>query len=143
MVREAKRIWADLAVGCLVSIGTGWPNVVSLKSSKALSVVQACVDIAFDAQSVAEDFLADDLGTRLWENKKYFRFNVEQGLQDVQLDEYKKMEIMRAMTNGYLSRRDKAEMVRECARNLLNLGAELVGSNNLFICVKMISDHFG
>lgn len=92
---------------------------MSLQSSKAHSVVQACVKIALDAQSRAEEFLADNLGTRLWKAKKYFRFNVEQGLQDIQLEEYKEMERMGAMTVGYLSRKDKAEEIRECAKSLL------------------------
>ena len=123
IVREAKRIRPDPIFGCIVSIGTGWLDPVSLHSSKALKVVQACVDIAFDAQSIADEFLADDLGTRLWETKKYFRFNVEQGLQDIQLDEYEKMDTIRAMTDLYLSRKDKAEMIQDCAHNLLDPSA--------------------
>jgi len=118
IVREAKRISPDMPFGCLLSIGTGWLSPVSLQNSKALSIIQACVDIAFNAQNVADEFLADDFGTRLWETKKYFRFNVEQGLQDIQLDEYRKMEIIKAMTDGYLARKDTAEKIRECAHSL-------------------------
>ena len=122
VVREARRICPDPVFGCIVSIGTGWTDPVTLQSSKVLSIVQACINIAFDAQSVADDFLADDLGFQLWKAKRYFRFNVEQGLQDIQLDEYEKMDRIRAMADNYLSRKDNAERIRECAHSLLDPG---------------------
>jgi hypothetical protein len=72
-----------------------------------------------DAQGRAEEFLADDLGTQLWKDKKYFRFNVEQGLQDIELEEYKQIDRMIALTNAYLGRKDKGEEIGECAKQFL------------------------
>ena len=120
LVREAERIFHQQSIGCIVSVGTGWTNSASLANSKLHNIAAACAKIALDAQGKADEFLHDSFGTELWKAKKYFRFNVEQGMQDVKLDEWKATEKMAAMTAAYLSRKDKAEEVQSCARCLLN-----------------------
>lgn len=99
---------------------------MSLLNPKAHRIALACVKIASDAQGKADEFLAGDLGTRLWKEKRYFRFNVEQGLQDIQLEEYKEKEKMAAMTTAYLSRKDRGEEILECAKRLLPSAASQV-----------------
>lgn len=120
VVREAERISQPLSIGCILGLGTGWSDSISLEDPKLHNLVRACRKIALDAQQKAEEFLHDSRGTELWKAQKYFRFNVEQGLQDVKLNEWKESEKMDAMTTSYLSRKDKAEKLRACARNLLN-----------------------
>jgi hypothetical protein len=120
LIREAERVYPQHDIGCVVSIGTGWVSPASLDNAKLRHVVAACAKIALDAQGKADEFLHDSRGTELWKAKKYFRFNVEQGMQDVKLDEWSEMERMDAMTTAYLSRKDKANEVQSCARCLLD-----------------------
>ena len=120
VVREAERISQHLSIGCILSLGTGWSNPISLEDSKLHNLVRTCGKIALDAQQKADDFLHGSRGTELWKAQKYFRFNVEQGLQHVKLNEWKESEKMDAITTSYLSRKDKAEESQACARNLLN-----------------------
>jgi hypothetical protein len=99
----------------VVSLGTEWLNPVSLQSASVSAVMRACADIALDAQTTADDFEADYFGTRLSMDGKYFRFNVQQGMQDVELGEDD------ALTNNYLSGVDIAEKIQQCARKLVSL----------------------
>ncbi len=48
----------------------------------------------------------------------YFRFNVEQGLQDVGLAEYKVRGIIEAATEMYLDAQVQRFEVRDCIKNL-------------------------
>ncbi|KAI9758370.1 MAG: hypothetical protein M1835_000598, partial [Candelina submexicana] len=120
LMREAKRVYPGSNVGCVLSLGTGWPNPTSLESPSLSNLAQACAKIAVDAQRKAEEFLHDDTGKELWKGQKYFRFNVEQGVQGVKLDEWKEVKTLEANTKAYLARSDKAEELRKCAKSLIN-----------------------
>ena len=54
----------------------------------------------------------------LREQGKYFRFNVEQGMQDIELGEWRQVEKMDAVTTAYLRR--PAIEIQRCAESLLN-----------------------
>jgi site-specific recombinase XerD len=54
----------------------------------------------------------------LSEAHRYFRFNVEQGLQDVDLSEYKETGKIKAATQEYLEHADRETLVEECVKNL-------------------------
>jgi antirestriction protein len=109
-----------MAIGCILSLGTGWTNVPSLDKAKLHNVLAACVQIALDSEETAKRFMYDRRGEALWKHGKYFRFNVEQGMHDIELDEWKHLEKMDAMTTRYLSAKETAENIRSCAKSLLN-----------------------
>ena len=119
LVREAERLYPSRKIGCIVSVGTGWAKQTSIHGSKLHKIADACVQIALDAQGKAEDFVKDRRGKELRKEGRYFRFNVEQGMQDVEIEEWKKMEVMDAMATKYLSRGETAEQVECCVRALL------------------------
>ena len=93
---EAENIWNDDEevqlhdiIGCLVSIGTGNPGMKPLheKSWKFLS--ETLVKIATDTEQKAEKFEHVHRVLLKSSDKRYYRFNVEQGLQEVGLEEHK------------------------------------------------------
>jgi hypothetical protein len=53
-----------------------------------------------------------------FDTKRYFRFNVDQGLQDVGLAEYKEQGKMEAATDEYLRNQAQKFQVRDCVENL-------------------------
>ena len=55
---------------------------------------------------------------RHFDEKRYFRFNVEQGLQEIGLEEYKKKGAMEAATEGYLTHTAQRFRVRDCIQNM-------------------------
>lgn len=107
---EAGRLWPNRQIGCIVSIGTGVPKVQSipttrfsfilwLLSAEFLAVgwfhafqmlVLGWLDILqrviTDCNTVHEDMIRDFKG-----QGKYFRFNVQQGAQNISLDAWKRM----------------------------------------------------
>jgi hypothetical protein len=120
LAREAEHLYPSRRIGCIVSIGTGWPKRTSIHGSKLHNIAQACVHITLDAQGKAEEFVNDKDGKELRRAQKYFRFNVKQGLQDIEIEEWKKMEEMDAMTTDYLSQANNAKQIDRCAQALIS-----------------------
>jgi predicted acylesterase/phospholipase RssA len=120
LVQEADRVYGARAIGCTLSLGTGWTSAPSLDNAKLHRVLKACVNISTDSEDTAQKFLDDKRGMELREHRKYFRFNVEQGMQDIELNEWQHLEKMDAMTTAYLRRPEKAIEIQRCAEILLN-----------------------
>jgi hypothetical protein len=74
------------------------------------------VDIATETENTARKFI--ERWARHFDEKRYFRFNVEQGLQDIGLDEYKKKGNIEAATEEYITHRERYFRVRDCIENL-------------------------
>jgi hypothetical protein len=123
---EAVNIWApntgDLKplINCFVSIGTGIIGKKALEDSvtKTLhaSLMASKMAMTADVESTAENF------TRRWAKqhdlKRYFRFNVIHGLQDVGLAEYKEQGLIEVATYEYLQNLAVRYPVRDCVRSL-------------------------
>lgn len=114
-----ERSWQNKKVGCLVSIGNGSVKITSLPSNLA-SFLKKAVDMLTDSERIADDFELSQQGRELAEQNRYFRFNVPQGLEDLELDDYKETEQMDALTTYYLSKAGSGREVERCAKSLLN-----------------------
>jgi predicted acylesterase/phospholipase RssA len=108
VLTEAQSLFPSGHVACIVSIGTGMPKVIGLAESDGFqkilpqNLIKVLKDIATDCEGVSEQ-----IGSRFteWTNF-YFRFNVDRGLQDVSLAEWKKLEEVKTHTNKYLEQHD-------------------------------------
>ena len=74
------------------------------------------VSIAAQTEDTAKLFVARH--RNLYEGKRYFRFNVQQGLQDVGLEEFKKVALIDASTAEYMGLQETKSDARACAINL-------------------------
>ncbi|KAJ7722861.1 FabD/lysophospholipase-like protein [Mycena olivaceomarginata] len=93
MLLEAKVLFPDKQIACIISLGTGQPHTINIPKPSLLNrfipldVVKAIQKIATDCekehQSLAHRF--DGVA------KLYFRFNVERGMQDIQLNQWEKL----------------------------------------------------
>ncbi|KAK4443660.1 hypothetical protein QBC34DRAFT_476804, partial [Podospora aff. communis PSN243] len=117
--REGERAWQGRPVGCVISIGTGVVDTVSVSNSTG-DFLKSVIKIMTDSEDVADAFLRSVLGQRLHRNRQYFRFNVPQGMQTVRLDEWKEVEKMKAVTTEYLSKHDVGDAVKSCAQSLFD-----------------------
>ena len=72
-----------------------------------------------DSENIARQFSHSEAGKRLLNEKRYFRFNVPQGMEDLELDDFKKTERMDALTAEYLHDVWAGENVARCAHALV------------------------
>ncbi|KAG6878412.1 hypothetical protein C0993_007013 [Termitomyces sp. T159_Od127] len=132
VLEEAHRLFGfDCPVACIVSLGAGHPKAIALRRPDALQrllpteLVRVLVSIATDCEKISEDFERTHGENVTKEGRKYFRFSVQQGLQDVSLAEWTKMSEVKTHTLQYLR---GAVVGREIdvVRDLLRLRATLV-----------------
>jgi hypothetical protein len=100
---EAKLAFGeDRPISCIVSLGTGHQSVIAVGSKSGgivpIGVIKALKQIATDCESASERFEKGHGKT----DGFFFRFNVNQGLQGVSLDEWDKLGEVKAHTKQYL-----------------------------------------
>ncbi|RDL30230.1 uncharacterized protein BP5553_10508 [Venustampulla echinocandica] len=144
---EAMNIWcsesADLKplVKCFLSIGTGNPGIQAFEESIVKFLGQTVVDIATGTEETEKRFIAK--WRKHYDENRYFRFNVDQGLQTIGLDEYKKQGAMEAATDRYLINQAQKNRIRDCIRNLSlkqkKSDTSFAGSVNAYIERKIIA----
>jgi len=108
---EAKGLFGDRRIGCLVSIGTGQAEVVSIEKPGVfqrilpMDAVDVLKAIATDCEATHETMLG------LFENSPntYFRLNVEQGMQRIDLSELEKLPKVEAHTMQYMKKKEVDE----------------------------------
>ena len=121
---EASYVWRDggpLAdqIECLISIGTGERLVVPV-GDKFWNIVNTLKDIATDTDTIASGFKNEHMED-LVRTRKYFRFNVNQGLQQIGLEEYKRVPDIIACTTRYLED-DAQELLYHLGQAVSNTG---------------------
>ncbi|KAJ7032981.1 hypothetical protein C8F04DRAFT_1261320 [Mycena alexandri] len=105
---EAKRVFPNRQIGCIVSIGTGQGGIISIDKPGLFQrliptdIIEALQGIATDCEAKHEEMLA------LFDNSPntYFRLNVEQGMQNIKLSEWEKLSNVEAHTAQYMRRKE-------------------------------------
>lgn len=119
---EASNIWCPkerdikASVKCFVSIGTGSPGKRAIEDKLIKFVSKTLVDIATETEKTERNFITR--WAQSFDSKRYFRFNVDQGLQDVELAEYKKEGRIEAATHDYLTHPQQKSRMGDCIDNL-------------------------
>lgn len=100
---EARQIWPTRDIGIVVSIGTGIVETSGLKN-RFRSMLDVTIKALVDAQNQAQDFERSTDGQNLISIDRYFRFNVDQGLQQIRMDDAsdKTLAELRGHTERYL-----------------------------------------
>jgi predicted acylesterase/phospholipase RssA len=125
---EAREVWVkddyddevqlDKILKCFISIGTGAPKTEGMKES-VKGFVDTLKNMVTQTKRSADDFMKSHRNlTKIDGRQRYFRFNVDQGLQEVGLEEYKKTPLVEAATEGYMESPDRENLVALCANNL-------------------------
>ena len=87
-------------VKCFVSIGTGTPGKKAVEDNLLKFLSKTLVEIITETEETAKRFVAR--WRQHYERNRYFRLNVEQGLQDVGLAEYTEQGRIETATYQYL-----------------------------------------
>lgn len=119
---EAANIWCsktgDLKplVKCFISIGTGNPGKKAIQDNMLKFLSKTLVGIATETESTERKFIAR--WAQQFDEKRYFRFNVDQGLQEVGLAEYREQGTIESATDEYLNHQAQQSRLRDCVLNL-------------------------
>ncbi len=131
VLEEARSIWGnDETIGCLLSLGTGFPGTIGLATpdnfqkflpTKLIGVLKS---IATDCETTAHA-----LSQRFKDFPNfYFRFNVPHGVEGIPLEEWEKMGDIETHTKAYLEDVDtskKINAVVDILRTSTSQGASL------------------
>ena len=107
----------DKEIGCLLSIGTGLPPIKDV-SNNILSIWMKSVDMLINSQNMAIDFRSKDPGKRLAETNRYFRFSVPQGMDALEMDDFRETGKMSALTTEYFRDGVTRDEIEKCALSL-------------------------
>ncbi|THW41632.1 FabD/lysophospholipase-like protein [Aureobasidium pullulans] len=119
---EATNIWSpemrelQPLVKCFISIGTGNPGIQAFEDGVPKFLGGTVPQIATETEATDRKFIAR--WARHFDEKRYFRFNVEQGLQGVGLAEYEMEGAIQAASEAYLTHTGQKSRVRDCVGNL-------------------------
>ena len=120
---EASDIWCSKTgelkplVKCFISIGTGNPGKRPVEDHLSRFLTRTLKDIATETEDTEKRFIARWRGH--FDENRYFRFNVEDGLQNVGLAEYKEQGRIEEATDQYLDHTVRISRIRDCVENLL------------------------
>jgi hypothetical protein len=100
VLEEANALFPSRKLGCLVSIGTGQAGVISVEEPKAM--IDTLKKIVTDCEATHETM------RRLFTNfpDAYFRLNVDQGMQGIELSQLEKLSIVEAHTKQYMKKNE-------------------------------------
>ena len=128
-------LWPTRPIGCLVSVGTGLEGAIQLeadqkglvenilkvgapKLSFRKAVAEYCVHSLTSCERVHRKVM-DELGSRGLVGR-YFRFNVDQGMSQIGLEEWKQIQSMITFTRSYMDHGDRREARKKVTNLLLN-----------------------
>ena len=112
---ETKSIWNNRPIGCIVSIGTGKPAIGGV-GKRGYDILNALVKMATDTEKTAREFKIRISQMPETDRPKYYRFNVERGLEDIALEEWTQFTMLTEATHSYLS--EQREEIDTCANAL-------------------------
>lgn len=116
VVSEARNLWPSSPFAVILSLGTGKPSAKAV-GTKGKDVLETCIRLATEAEHTARQFRENQ--PHMLQMNKYFRFNVEQGLQDVGMEEWKSLgKIIEPNTMDYLD--EVKDEIEKCATILRN-----------------------
>lgn len=121
---EAADIWCPATrhlkplVKCIVSVGTGNSGRASMDDNILNFLSKTLVRMATKPESTERRFMAR------WSNEfrenRYFRFNVDHGLQDVRMTECHRQSLIHSATHDYLHHPTQKSRIRDCILNLVS-----------------------
>ena len=102
-------------IQCLVSIGTGRPTFKAFNENIS-KITGTLTAIATDTEKVWENFNRQHRD--MVKNLRVFRFNVDRGLEGIELDETKSISTIRSATDHYLQTEKVLGDLTNCGENV-------------------------
>ncbi|KAJ7085282.1 FabD/lysophospholipase-like protein, partial [Mycena epipterygia] len=125
LLDEASTLFPGRRVACVISIGTGQVETTAIPKPSVfqrvlpLAVIRAMTDIAIECEATNQEMTKRF--TRM--PRVYFRFNVEQGIQNIKLEEWERLGEVSSHMKNYMQH----EGVRQQLGELVQVLREQVG----------------
>jgi hypothetical protein len=120
LLSEAKVLFSHHQIACVISLGTGQSHTISIPKLSPLNhflpfdVVKAIQEIATDYEKEHQSFANHFNGIENF----YFRFNVEQGMQNIQLNQWERLGDVAANTRQYIQSQLVTNQLADAAKSL-------------------------
>ncbi|CUA77838.1 Nephrocystin-3 [Xenopus laevis] [Rhizoctonia solani] len=115
LLSELNRIYPGRQIASIISIGAGHARTIQVPDPSRWRRTQDMMvmkDMATDSERVAEDMAARFEGT----SGVYFRFNVDQGMQDMKHGSWERLEEAMQHTKAYLQKSDTSRKLDSAVR---------------------------
>jgi predicted acylesterase/phospholipase RssA len=100
VISEAEKQFPDDSLACIISIGTGIPKQAKYKAAGIpKDIIDTLIKISTNCEAI-EKHCADKFANLA---NCYFRFNVQQGLADVGLDDWSRLGEVKTLTLAFLA----------------------------------------
>ncbi|CUA74888.1 Nephrocystin-3 [Homo sapiens] [Rhizoctonia solani] len=113
---EVERVWPGHQVARVISIGTGHARTIQVTNTSRwyhAQDVMVMKDMATDSERVAQEMLVRFQMT----SQVYFRFNVDQGLQDMKKGSWERLGEAMQHTKAYLQKHETDQKLNEAVRS--------------------------
>ncbi|CUA75834.1 Phospholipase A I [Rhizoctonia solani] len=127
LLREVAREFPNRSASFILSLGTGQKNVIQLPRAgfipklQLFKVVKLLQDIATDCEQTHQD-IERNFTTH---QNIYFRFNVDQGMQGLGLEEWQRQGEIGAHTRTYTGRAETTKRLNEAVTAFINLQSRI------------------
>ncbi|KAG8793483.1 hypothetical protein FRC12_002624 [Ceratobasidium sp. 428] len=118
VLEEFSALYPDSHIASILCVGAGHARTIQIPKSNPLhwimptNVLMAMKDIATDSERVAQEMAARFRDTP----RLYFRFSVDQGMQDVRMSRWQKKSGVVAHTRAYMQKVEIVGQVDEAAK---------------------------
>ncbi|KAJ7857864.1 FabD/lysophospholipase-like protein, partial [Mycena leptocephala] len=144
LLLEAQVMFPDHQIACIISLGTGQPHTIKipkpslLKRVFPLDVIEAIKGIATDCEKEHQRFAHhfDPV------SHVYFRFNVERGMQDIQLNQWERLGDVAANTRQYLLshpiQNQLADAVKSLVEKIGRVSTQSLSKNSFHVGAALV-----
>lgn len=116
LMEEVSHLWPNKKIGCIISVGTGVPESSDI-GRKIRPLFETMKKMSLDTEKIAREF-KEEIMSRYSGKNVYFRFNVQQGLGQIGLEEWKQMDRTKVATQDYLN--GQWQQIDLCASQIVN-----------------------
>lgn len=150
VTEEAEAVFPGREIACLISIGCGQAKTIGIGPEPSFyhriyplhlfhlnKIVDALKHIATDCETTAQD-------VNKWFKEKpdvYFRFNVEQGMQDIEMHDYRRLSEVASHTHHYQRREEYSRKLDVAVRKIGEQGKRRGSSGTLLSSSSINSTH--
>ncbi|CUA75393.1 Nephrocystin-3 [Homo sapiens] [Rhizoctonia solani] len=118
VLSEVSRIYPGHRVACIVSIGAGHTRTIQLPATSRLRLLLRTQDvIAMKGMATDSERVAEEMAERFQDTTGvYFRFNVDQGVQDMKDRSWERLGETMEHTKAYLQRNETNQRVESAVK---------------------------